>query len=126
MVARTLAVKLTCGAEAPERANQALTVAAAAVAAGAEVSLWLTGEGVWFGVEGRCPDLGLEHATAAADLVEAVRSAASDGTASVTVCSQCAARRSLTEADLVEGARIAGAVAFAELVLRDGVQALVY
>jgi predicted peroxiredoxin len=114
-------VKLTCGAEAPERANQALTVAAAAVAAGAEVSLWLTGEGVWFGVADRCPDLGLEHASAAAGLVEAVRAGGS-----VTVCSQCAARRSLTEADLVEGARIAGAVAFAELVLRDGVQALVY
>jgi predicted peroxiredoxin len=120
-VPRSLAVKLTCGAEAPERANQALTVAASAVAAGADVSLWLTGEAVWFGVRDRCPDLGLEHAAAAASLVEAVRAA---GT--VTVCSQCAARRSLTEADLVEGARIAGAVAFAELVLRDDVQALVY
>ncbi len=57
----------------------------------------------------------------AAGLVEAVRAG---GT--VTVCSQCAARRSLTEADLVDGARIAGAVAFTELVLRDGVRALVY
>lgn len=121
VMTRPLAVKLTCGAEAPERANQALTVAAAAVAAGAEVSLWLTGDGVWFGVEGRVPDLGLEHATPAATLVSTVQAG---GT--VTVCSQCAARRSLTEADLVEGARIAGAVAFTELVLRDGVQALVY
>ncbi|WP_139977421.1 DsrE family protein [Nocardioides litoris] len=120
-MARTLAVKLTSGAEAPERANQALTVAAAGVAAGAEVQLWLTGEAVWFGVADRCPDLGLDHATAAADLLEAVRSG---GT--VTVCTQCAARRSLTEADLVPGARIAGAVAFVELALRDGVQALVY
>lgn len=118
---RPLAVKLTCGAEAPERANQALTVAAAAVAAGAEVSLWLTGDAVWFGVADRVPDLGLAHATPAADLVEAVRAGGS-----ITVCSQCAARRSLTEADLVDGARIAGAVAFAELVLRDDVQALVY
>ena len=118
---RSLAVKVTCGAEAPERANQALTVAASAVAAGAEVSLWLTGDAVWFAVRDRCPDLGLEHASPAAGLVEAVRVG---GT--VTVCSQCAARRSLTEADLVDGARIAGAVAFTELVLRDGVQALVY
>lgn len=114
-------MKLTCGAEAAERANQALTVAASAVAAGAEVSLWLTGEAVWFGVRDRCPDLALDHAQAAAALVEAVRVGGS-----VSVCSQCAARRSLTEADLVDGARIAGAVAFTELVLRDGVQALVY
>jgi predicted peroxiredoxin len=120
-VARSLAVKLTCGAEAPERANQALTVAASAVAADADVSLWLTGEAVWFGVRDRCPDLGLEHASAASALVEAVRAGGE-----VTVCSQCAARRSLSEGDLVEGARIAGAVAFTELVLRDGVQALVY
>jgi predicted peroxiredoxin len=120
-MARTLAVKLTCGVEAPERANQALTVAASAVAAGAEVSLWLTGEAVWFAVSGPSPDLGLEHATPAGDLVEVVRAGGS-----ITVCSQCAARRSLTADDLVPGATIAGAVAFTELVLRDGVQALVY
>lgn len=120
-MARTLAVKLTCGAEAAERANQALTVAASGVAAGADVSLWLTGEAVWFAVAGRQPDLGLAHATAAATLVEAVRSAGE-----VTVCSQCAARRGLTETDLLDGARIAGAVAFTELVLRDDVRALVY
>ncbi len=118
---RSLAVKVTCGAEAAERANQGLSVAASAVAAGADVSLWLTGEGVWFGVRDRCPDLQLEHAAPTAALVEAVRSG---GT--VTVCSQCAARRGVTEADVIEGARIAGAVTFTELVLRDGVQALVY
>ncbi|WP_148611869.1 DsrE family protein [Nocardioides rubriscoriae] len=118
---RSLAVKLTCGAEAAERANQALSVAASAVAAGATVSLWLTGEGVWFGVEGRCPDLALEHAAPTAALVEAIRSGGE-----VTVCSQCAARRGITADDLIEGARVAGAVAFTELVLREGVQALVY
>ena len=117
---RPLAVKLTCGAEAPERANQALTVAASAVALGAEVSLWLTGDAVWFGVRDRCPDLGLEHATPAVALVESV------GGAAISVCTQCAARRGITDADLVAGARIAGAAAFTELVLQPDVQALVY
>ncbi len=37
----------------------------------------------------------------------------------VTVCTQCAARRSLTEADLVEGVRIAGAPTFVEEVMAD-------
>jgi predicted peroxiredoxin len=120
-VTRPLAVKLTCGAEAPERANQALTVAASAVALGAPVSLWLTGEGVWFAVPGRQPELGLEHAMAPGDLLATVLS---DG--QVTVCSQCAARRSLTETDLIDGAHIAGAAAFTELVLQPDVQALVY
>lgn len=118
---RTLAVKLTCGAEAPERANQALTVAASAVAMGAEVSLWLTGDAVWFAVRNRDPDLGLEHAMATADLLAPVLAAEQ-----VRVCSQCAARRSITDDDLLVGARIAGAAAFTEHVLQRDVQALVY
>ena len=50
---RRLVVKVTCGAEDPERCNQAFTVAATAVAAGADVGLWLTGEAAWFAVPGR-------------------------------------------------------------------------
>ena len=67
----SLVVKVTCGAEAPERCNQALTVAATALAAGAEVSVWLTGEAVWLAVPGTV-DLDLPHATPVADLVAAV------------------------------------------------------
>lgn len=118
---RSLVVKLTFGADGAERANQALMVAATAVAAGAPVSLWLTGEAVWFATTDRCPDLGLEHAVAASELVAGTLAGGS-----VSVCSQCAARRGLTEGDLVEGARIAGVTSFTELVLQDDVQALVY
>ena len=120
-MARTLVVKLTSGAEAAERANQALMVAATGVASGADVALWLTGEAVWFATPDRSPDLGLEHAVAAAELVGTVLAGGS-----VTVCSQCAARRDLTEADLLPDAVIAGAASFTELVLRPDVQALVY
>lgn len=118
---RTLAVKVTAGAEAPERANQALTVAAAAAAMDAPVQLWLTGEAVWFAVRDRVPDLGLEFATPASTLMEGLLASGS-----VSVCSQCALRRGLDDAQLLDGARIAGAATFAELVLQDGVQALVY
>ena len=41
---RRLVVKITAGVEDAERLNQAFTVAASAVAAGADVSPWLTGE----------------------------------------------------------------------------------
>ena len=56
-----------------------------------------------------------------ADLRDAVLAA---GT--VTVCGQCAARRDLTEADLVAGVVIRGAAAFVEEVTAEGAQALVY
>ncbi|SDR78687.1 Predicted peroxiredoxin [Friedmanniella luteola] len=118
---RPLVVKVTCGAEAPERANQAWTVASTALAAGADVTVWLTGEAVWFAVPGRQPSLDLPHAAAVTDLVEAVRLGGR-----IVVCTQCAARRSLTTQDLVDGATIAGAASFVEAVLADGVQALVY
>ncbi|MBB6628467.1 DsrE family protein [Nocardioides sp. KIGAM211] len=118
---RPLVVKVTCGSEDAERCNQAFTVAATAVAAGADVSLWLTGEAAWFGVPGRAEEFALDLATPLADLLAAVVAGGM-----VTVCTQCAARRGIVEGDLREGVRIAGAAGFTEEVLRDDVQALVY
>jgi len=116
-----LIIKITCGVEAAERANQAWTVAAMGVAAGAEVTVWLTGEAVWFAVRHRQPDLALDQATPVEDLVQTVR----DG-GRIVVCTQCAARRSLAAEDLIDATVIAGAASFVEAVLAEGVQALVY
>lgn len=119
---RTLVVKCTVGvAENVERCAQALTVAATALAAGASVSLWLTGDAVWLAVPGRAEAVDLPHSAPLADLRDAVL-----GGGTVTVCTQCAARRALGEADLVPGARIAGSASFVEEVLAPDVQALVY
>jgi predicted peroxiredoxin len=118
---RSLVIKCTAGADDPERCNQAFTVAASAVAAGARVTLWLTGEAAWFGVPGRAEEFRLELAGSRAESRDLVLEQGRLG-----VCSQCAARRGITEQDLVEGALIAGAATFAEEVLQDGVQALVY
>ena len=118
---RPLVVKVTVGANDPERCNQGFTVAATAVAASADVSLWLTGEAAWFGVPGRAEAFALPGAAPLADLLAAVI-----GGGSVTVCTQCAGRRGITEADLLPGVRIAGAAAFTEEILADGVQAVVY
>jgi predicted peroxiredoxin len=118
---RGLVVKVTCGAERAEAANQALTVAATAVAAGVEVSLWLTGEASWWALPGRAADFTLPHAAPLPDLLAAVLA---EGR--VTLCTQCAVRRGIGEADVVPGVRIAGAPAFVEEILREGVQALVY
>jgi predicted peroxiredoxin len=91
------------------------------VAAGASVSVWLTGEAVWFAVPGRQPDLELPYATPVAELVEAVRLGGA-----IIVCTQCAARRELAETDLIESATIQGAASFVESALADEVRALVY
>jgi predicted peroxiredoxin len=120
-MSRPLVVKVTCGAEDPERCNQGFTVAATALAAGADVSLWLTGEAAWFGVPGPAEQFALPLATPLPELLNAVLAAGR-----VTVCAQCAARRSITEADVLSGVRIAGAAVFAEEILQPDVQALVY
>ncbi len=118
---RELVVKVTCGVEAPERCNQGFTVAATAAAAGVPVSVWLTGDAAWLAVPGRAAELDLPLATPVTELVETILAAGS-----LTVCGQCAARRELSETDLLDGARIAGAAGFVEEILRDDVQALVY
>lgn len=116
-----LVLKITCGPEALERLNQGLTVAATALASGVDVSLWLTGDATWMAVPGRAEALDLPHAAPLAELRDAVL-----GSGTLTVCGQCAARRSLTDADLIGGAQIRGAAAFVEEVMAPGTQALVY
>ena len=114
-------IKTTSGTDRPEVTNQAFTVAAAAVVAGAEVSLWLTGESAWFALPGRADDLVLEHATPLRELLDLVLEG---GT--VTVCTQCAARRGIGPENVVPGVRIAGSAVFVEEALREHAQALVY
>ena len=71
-MARSLVVKVTCGAEDAERCNQGFTVAATAAASGADVSLWLTGEAAWYGVAGRAAEPDLPLATPLDQLLAAV------------------------------------------------------
>ena len=114
-------IKVTAGKDEPERCNQAFTVAAAAVASGVSVSLWLTGEAAWFALPGRAADFELPHAAPLADLLASVLLR---GT--VTLCTQCAARRSIEAGDLIDGIRIAGAATFVTEIMTEGAQALVY
>src|SRR5208282_2533033 len=107
MPERSLVIKVTAGKDDPERCNQAFTVAAAAVASGVPVSLWLTGEASWLALPDGCPDLALPHAVPLPELLGQVLAA---GT--VTLCTQCAARREITQDDVTDGVRIAGATTF--------------
>src|SRR5215468_10780261 len=110
-MAKKLVIKVTAGADAPERCSQAFTVAAVAVASGVDVSLWLTGESAWFALPGRAAEFVLPEAAPLPDLLDAVLA-----TGRVTLCTQCAARRGITAGDLIEGIRIAGAQVFVQEV----------
>lgn len=116
-----LVVKLTWGSEAPERVGQALSVATAGVASGDNISLWLTGDAVLLAMPGVLETIELPQAPPLAELLRSILD-----TGTVTACSQCAARRGLTEADLLAGVRIAGAASFLAEARAPGATALVY
>lgn len=120
-MARSLVIKVTAGEDDTERCNQAFTVAAAALASGVSVSLWLTGESAWFALPGRAEKFRLPHAAPLEDLLDGVLAAGQ-----VTLCTQCAARRDITTEDVLSGVRIAGAPTFVEEIMAPDTQALVY
>ena len=116
-----LVVKVMAGSDDPERCAQAFTVASTALASGAEVSLWLTGEAAWFALPGKCEEFELPHSAKLADLRDAILAGGK-----ITLCTQCAVRRGINEGDQIPGIVIAGAASFVEEILQPNVQALVY
>ena len=115
---KKLVVKAMTGANDPERTSQAFTIAAAA---GMEVSLWLTSEASIYALPGKAEEFRLEHAAALNELRDLILAQGS-----ITLCTQCAARRNITQADLIPGIVIKGAASFVEEISQDGVQALIY
>jgi predicted peroxiredoxin len=120
-MAASLVVKVTAGADAPERCSQAFTVASTALASGVTVSLWLTGESAWFALPGKAAEFELPHAAPLTDMLDALLAGGR-----VTLCTQCAARRDIRPEDVIPEVRIAGSATFVEEALADGAQALVY
>ena len=119
MTMRALVVK--CTTTDPEPCSQAFTVAATALAAGASVSVWLTGDATYLAVPGRAEEVVLPLAVPLAELRDAVLASGM-----LTVCTQCAGRRELVQDDFLPGVRVAGAATFVDEILADGAQALVY
>ena len=122
MTTRSLVVKTTAGADAPERCAQAFTVAATAVAAGVPVSLWLTGESAWFALPGRAETFELPHSAPLADLL-AGRARRRHGDALHPVRGPPGDRRRATSST---ASASPARPCFVEECLADGAQALVY
>lgn len=115
-----LVIKIVGNPADPERTSTALSVAAAAVAAGVSVSLWLAGDAVWLAAAGQ------EHRSTAIPADAAELFAAVLPGAPVAVCARCATRRALAADDLVPGTRIEGAAAFVAVITAPDVRVLVY
>ncbi len=83
--------------------------------------MWLTGDAVWFGTAGALEKVRLPAAPELSELRDAIVAMGR-----LTVCSQCAARRDLSAADLLPAVRLAGSATFVEEVLPADATALVY
>ncbi len=109
------------GSNDAERTSQAFTVAAIALVSGFEVSLWLTSEASGFALPGGCESFELPNSAPLHELRDAILAGGS-----MTLCTQCAARRGINESDLIPGIVIKGSTSFVEEIMADGVQVVVY
>jgi predicted peroxiredoxin len=121
MARKKLVIKLLAGVADPERVSQAFTVASTAIASGIDVSLWLASEASWFALPGKAEEFTLPLSAPLHELRDGILAAGS-----ITLCTQCAARRKIEEKDLIPGIKIKGSTAFVEEVTAADVQALVY
>lgn len=116
-----LVIKLASGVEDAERVAQAFSVASTALAAGIDVSFWLAGEASWLALPGKAEGFSLAHSAPLHELLATLVS-----NATVTLCTQCAVRRNISDGDQIPGIRIAGSATFVEEITNESTQALVY
>jgi uncharacterized protein len=109
----------THGQEEVERASLAFVVGNTALSAGQETTVLLTIEGVCTATAGYADGLQAHGFEPLADLI--ARFVDSGG--NLWVCGACAEPRGITEADLVDGAKIVGAASAVEALV-TGAQTL--
>ncbi len=115
-MARKIVVRLTHGPAEEERVGGALNVAAAAIASGIDTELWLTNDAVSIALGSTLESMSLAHSPPLAELWKHVVAGANG----IYACTQCMLRRDLTEADLRDGVKQAGAAALVASVAEDG------
>ena len=107
------------GADEPERAMVPFIAANVAAASGQETAVVCTVEGVRLGTRGAADAITVEAMPPLAQLMTEFIAAGGE----VWLCSACATKRGITEADVIEGARIVGA-AHIVATIADGAQAV--
>ncbi len=102
-------IVLSCGTDNPNRSTRAIHLATIAHKEGKQTTLFLLDEGVYVAKRGLADHLRAATGDVADDLIAYLQ--AHD--VPILVCTPCAKTRRITEADLIEGARLATA---AELI----------
>jgi uncharacterized protein len=105
-----LLVSCSYGKEDPERATLSFIFGNVAASADQATAVLLTIEGVWLATKGYAEDI---HKEGFQPLKEVMQAFVSNG-GQVWVCGTCAKPRGITEADLIEGARIVTAAYVAQ------------
>lgn len=103
----------TQGKENVERASLAFVTANIALTSGQEATVLLTIEGVWVATKGYADGLQADGFPPLRELISQFVN--NDG--HIWVCGACAKPRGISEADLVEGARIVGAATAVEALV---------
>ena len=103
------------GVDAPERATVPFIAAGVAAASGQQAAVVCSTDAVHFGTPGGVDGVAVDGMPTLRDLLDQLLAAGGE----LWLCSACVGRRGITEADLIDGARIVGA---AELVatIADG------
>jgi predicted peroxiredoxin len=116
-----LLINLTCGPESPDKTTVAFVVANAGVAAGQEVVIFLSVEGVRLAVTGGADTIAV---TGFKPLKELLETYTANG-GKLWVCPPCFNARALDQAQLVPGASLAGGAPVVEF-LSQGAASLSY
>jgi predicted peroxiredoxin len=117
----SILVSLASSHDNTDRATVGFVVASAAAASGQDTTVFLSADGAWLGKTGEAEKINEEGFAALADLMSGFVEAGGK----IIVCSPCAKKRGITEADLVPGAVIAGGAAVVAL-MADGAQTISY
>ncbi len=100
-----LLIHCTHGREDPERATLAFVVGNVAASADQDAVVLLTIEGVWLATQGYADDI---HQEGFQPLAEVMRTFFSNG-GQIWACGSCTKPRGITEAQLIDGARVVSA-----------------
>ncbi len=117
----SILVSLASSHDNTDRATVGFVVASAAAASGQDSTVFLSADGAWLGKTGEANKINEEGFAPLADLMSGFVEAGGK----IIVCSPCAKKRGITEADLVPGAVIAGGAAVIAL-MAAGAQTISY
>ena len=101
-------IALSCGTNDTNRATRAIHLATIAHKEGKQTALFLLDEGVYLAKQGIITNVRAATGDVADDLLAYLQA----HEVPVLVCTPCAKARQITEADLIEGARMATAAEF--------------